>query len=269
MEITYLRLIEEKREALWIGQQDFSGIFNQAGATPGASAYGPIEHLSYIKERRGEKIVAVESGSQKLLGWIGLFPDRDEGGLFYNLAGIEVHADFRGRGIGAGLMEEAGKYIQRHKTARLKFGTSPLLTHCAALFVTRFGTRYRWKEGVRISDGRPWPYVSCECDFDDPLFKPLDLRDEEVGRRSVLDWEGSKPAARKGIVFSGPLAVVLPSLSALELAEAVGSETGFLETLYSVFESLVMHGYGFAWFDRTVLAGVPRFYYVMNRLMAL
>jgi GNAT superfamily N-acetyltransferase len=269
MDVGYVRLIGQKRESLWTGQSDFSKLFTQAGAAPAAAGFGPIDHLAYIKERHGEKIVAVEAGSGEILGWIGLYPDRDEGGLFYHLAGIEVHADRRRQGIGAGLVEEAGRYIQKHKAARLKFGTSPLLTHCAALFITGFGTRYRWKEGVRTADGRSWPYVTCECDFDDPLFKPLDLRDDEVGRRNILSWSGSTPSIKKGTVYSGPLAVVLPSFSTLALAEAVGGTPGFLETLYAAFHELFRHGYGFAWFDHTDLGGKNVFYYVMKRLMAL
>ncbi len=267
MDVAYVRLIGQKREGLWTGCKDFSKLYTQAGSAPGLSGRGPLDHLAYIKERHGEKIVAVDSAAGAILGWIGLYPDRDEGGLFFHLAGIEVHADHRRQGIGAGLLEEAGKHLQKHKTARLRFGTSPLLTQCAALFVTRFGTRYRWKEGVRTADGRPWPYVTCECDFDDTLFKPLDLRDDEVGRKNVLQWDGLVPSPRKGVIYSGPLAVILPPFSTLELAEAVGGVPGFLETIHDVFHELHHHGYGFAWFDRTQVDGAPVFYYVMKKVV--
>jgi hypothetical protein len=152
----------------------------------------------------------------------------------------------------------------------LKFGTSPLLTGCARLYVTRFGARYRWKQGVKSPTGRPWPCVSCECDFNDPLAKLLDIRDDEVEARSVLDWDGSRPEPRGGMLYSGPLSVTLPELTAAGLADAVESVPRFLETLYAVFDALFVHGYVFAWFDRTVESGGPaRFYYVMKRAMSI
>jgi GNAT superfamily N-acetyltransferase len=248
---------------------DFSKIFSQSVAAQGPSGYGPVEHLRYLRERRGEKIVAQDPDSGLLLGWIGLFPDKDEGGLFYHLAGIEVHADHRGRGIGSRLMEEAGVYLKDRKTSRLRFGTSPLLTRCAGLYVSRFGARYRWKGGVRGPDGRPWPYVAGELDFEDSLFKPLDLRDDEIEERNVLDWDGRRPVPRKGIAYSGPLSIVLPEFSRAALTEAMDGVPGFLETVYDAFEALFLHGYGFAWFDRLARGAASRCYYVMKKLLAL
>jgi GNAT superfamily N-acetyltransferase len=262
MKIRYIRLIEEKKEELWNRLKDFTKIFGQSGNDP-------LGHLAYIKERHGEKIVAVGSSTEEVLGWIAVFPDRGEGGLHYRLAGLEVSTDHRGQGIGIGLLEEARKLVEAQKSHRLRFGTSPLLTRCAALYVTRFGTRYRWKPGVKGPDGKPWPYVSCECDFDDPLFKPLDLRDDEVEGRSVLSWEGETPAPRKGITYSGPLSVVLPALGTVELTAAMENVPGFLPTMYAVFESLHARGYGFAWFDRISLHGAPWYYYVMKKVMSL
>lgn len=256
MTVRFVRLIAEGREDLWTGQQDFSRLFGLSGSVPRQGApYGPLEHLRYLKARRGEKIVALDGETGSLLGWVGLFPDRDEGGAFYRLAGIEVHADHRGRGVGSGLMEEAERYLRAHHAARLRFGTSPLLTQNAGLFLRRFGTRYRWKEGVRSPEGRPWPYVACECDFDDPLPRPLGLRDEEALERSVLRWEGLTPVARTPEVHAGTLFVVLPALTTARLAEAVQSVPGFLEILSDVFQGLFVHGYGFAWFDRVPAGG--------------
>jgi len=260
--ILCIRLLEEEREDIWNAQKDFSPVFGQAG--PG---YDPRDHLRYIKERHGEKIVALDEGSGVLLGWIGLYPDRDEGGLFYRLSGIEVHADHRGRGIGTSLMEAAREYLDGRRTDRLKFGTSPLLTHCAGLYVTRFGTRYRLKLGVKGPDGRPWPYVSCECSFSDPLSKTPDLRDDELDGHSVLDWDGLRPVPRAGVAYRGPLAVTLPCMTRPELGHAMESIPGFLETMNEVFAALHRHGYAFAWFDRNPRGGTAPCYYVMEKLV--
>jgi GNAT superfamily N-acetyltransferase len=251
MPVQFVRLVAECREDLWTGQEDFSRLFGVAGSVPRqGTPYGPLEHLRYIKERKGEKIVARDTESGALLGWIGLFPDREERGTFFRLAGIEVHADHRGEGIGTGLMEEAGRHMRSQRASKLRFGTSPLLPANAGLFMRRFGTRFRWKEGVRSPDGRPWPYVACECDLDDPLPRPLGLPEEEALERSVLDWDGIRPIPRHRVVHAGTLFVTLPPFTASLLAEAAQQVPLFLETLTAVFQDLHVHGYGFGWFDR-------------------
>jgi hypothetical protein len=217
-------------------------------------------------------IAAVDDESGALLGTIGIYPVRDEGGPCYHLSRLEIEPGCTGQGIDVFLLEEAGRSLRTHKTRRLKFGTSPLLTRSAWLYVTRFGSRYRWREGTRAPDGQPWPYVSCECDFDDPLARPLDLREEEVRERSVLEWSGGRPRMRSGLVYSGPLAVVLPDLDGETLAHAREQDPGFIATLYSAFHALHTHGYGFAWFDRLPASAVqpsaPDWYYVMKRVVA-
>ena len=249
MNVHFVRLLADAREDLLEGRPS------------------SIEEMRSLHERRGERIAAVDAEGRPL-GWIGVYPGRDEGGHFYHLAGLEVLPGRKGEGIEAALLEEAARYIGEHKVQRLKFGTSPLFTANATLYITRFGTRYRWREGARATDGAPWPYVTCECDFDDPLARPLDLPDDEVLARSVVGWEGRTPVPREKVVYSGPLSVALPELDAEALAEA-GKD--FLPTLYSVFHALFIHGYGFAWFDRLparlVPRGEPPFYYVMNRVL--
>jgi hypothetical protein len=229
-----------------------------------------VSEMRSIRERHGERIVALDPDGERPLAWIGVFPGRDEGGHFYHLAGIEVPAEHREEGLEAALMEEAARFMAEHKVKRLKFGTCPLLTANASLYVTRFGTRYRWRPGVRTAEGALWPSVTCECDFDDPLARPIDLRDDEILSRSVVAWDGRKPIPRQKVVYSGPLAVVLPALDAAALAGAGGE---FLSTLYAAFQSLHLHGYGFAWFDslpaRLAPSHEPLFYYVMNRVLAL
>lgn len=271
MDLSYVRLIGERREELWTGQKDFTLVFDQSGAP-----LGPLDHLAFIKEKRGEKIVAVDNETGGIAGWVGLYPDRDKLGAFLHLAGIEVRADHRCEGIGTRLMTEARGYALERGITRLKFATSPLLTANAALYITRFGTRYRWKEGVRLPDGRPWPYVSCECDFDDPLTKPEDPPRNEIASRSVLAWDGTRPVPRAGLVFSGPLTVLLPRFTNSSLRRAVDATPGFLMIVYGAFERLFLHGYHFAWFDRlrdeeATPAPVDgaSCYYVMKRHFAL
>ena len=257
MELDFIRLVEEHREDLWTGLGDYSKVFAVTGSLGRASithgsagAKGPLDHLAYLKERRGEKIVAVDRATGAVVGWVGVFPDRDSRGAFYHLAGIEVHADHRACGIGTGLMIAARACVLSRRATRLRFGTSPLLVPCAALYVTRFGTRYHWKEGVRLADGRPWPCVSCECDFDDPLPPSRELPPSEAAARSVVRWDGSLPVRRAAVAYSGALSVVLPPFTTATLSQAVQTVPRFLETLYAAFEELVLHGYGFAWFAR-------------------
>jgi GNAT superfamily N-acetyltransferase len=235
-----------------------------------------LDDLRHLKERHGEMIAAVDEDTGNVIGTIGIYPDRDEGGACFHLAGIEVQPGHGQEGIDALLLEEAGRYLRAHHTTRLKFGTSPLLTRSAALYVTRFGARYRWREGTRTPDGQPWPYVACECDFDDPLARPLDLREEEVPGRSVVEWNAGQPSPRARLVYSGPLSVLLPELDGDALARARETAPGFIATLFSALHSLHVHGYEFAWFDRLPGPGddagadpaAPRWYYIMKRIVA-
>ena len=167
------------------------------------------------------------------------------------------------------LMEETRRYLQERKVTRLKFATSPLLTGTAHFYVTRYGTRYRWREGTHTPEGQVWPYVSCECDLDDPVARTMDLRDEEVESRSVLRWEKGRPVPPPSVVYSGPLTVLLPDLTSDSLTASARADPSFLATLYAVFHGLHVHGYGFAWFDLLpgasgALGGAANFY-LMNR----
>jgi hypothetical protein len=231
------------------------------------------DELRHLKDRRGEKILALEAHSGELLGSLSLYPDHDQGGHFFRLAAVDILHGDRGNDVEASLLEEAGRYIGERGMTRLKLATSPLLTRNAALYITRFGARYQWREGVRTPEGKPWPYVSCECDFDDPCARPLALREEEVVPRSVLDWSDLQPLPRRDVLYTGPLSVLLPELTPDTLREADRREPDFLPRLYFVFHTLFVHGYEFAWFDRlpqpALPAGGPPFYYVMKSALAV
>jgi len=232
-----------------------------------------FRELPRIRERRGEIIVAADTASGTTLGAIGIFPDKDEGGALFRLAGMEIFSGAGETAVDELLLEQAGAYMAEHRVRRLAFGTSPLITASALLYVTRFGARYVWREGARTPEGQPWPHVSCECDFDDPLAKPLDLRDDEIPSRSVLLWRDGVPVTRKDIKFVGPLSLLLPELDAERIAAEGRRVPDFLETIYGAFHALHLHGYGFAWFDRLSEAArsseTPPFYYLMRRTMTL
>lgn len=231
-----------------------------------------LDELRRLEERRGEMIAAVDGVSGQVLGTLGLYPDHDDGGTFYHLAGMQMGPGPRVADLDVLLLEKAGLFLHQRRAARLKLGTSPLLTRNAWLYVNRFGSRYRWREGTRRPDGTPWPYVSCEVDFDDPLARPLDLREDQVIPRSVLAWEGGRPVAR-ALTYSGPLSVVLPDLDADTVASAAAADPRFLPALYEAFQGLHVHGYEFAWFDRlpgpAAPVGAPCWYYVMKRVVSL
>jgi GNAT superfamily N-acetyltransferase len=231
-----------------------------------------LDDLHHLAERRGERIAAIDHDTMTLLGAIGIYPDRNEGSAFYHLDHIDVLPAYTGMGVDAFLMEQAGVYLRERHVTRLKFGTSPLLTANAELYVIQFGARYRWREGARTPAGQPWPYVACECDFDDPLARALDLMEEDVAARSVLDWVAGRPVPRARVTYSGPLSVLLPDLDGESLAAAEERDPAFLPTLHDVFHALHVHGYGFAWFDRLSDArdqpGQPTCYYIMKRVVS-
>jgi len=231
-----------------------------------------LDDLPRLRERRGEKIAAIDPDTMTLLGTVSLSPDHDEGGRFFHLAGLEVLPGHRQEGVDTLLMEEARRYLAEHRVTRLKFGTSPLLTGTAHFYMTRYGTRYRWREGMRTPDGQAWPYAACECDFDDPLARTLDLRDDELADRSILLWENGRPRVPERIVYSGPLTLLLPELTSETLAAAARADPAFLATLYDAFHSLHVHGYGFAWFDvlpgAAPAPGAASYFYIMSRTVA-
>jgi hypothetical protein len=232
-----------------------------------------LDDVRRLEERRGEMIAAVHEQTGRVVGTLGLFPDRDEGGRFYHLSGLQWEPEHDGEDVDVFLMEAAGRYLGTRKVMRLKFATSPLLTRSAWLYVNRFGARYRWREGTRTPDGQPWPYVSCECDFDDPLARPLDLRDEEALPLSLLSWELGKPVRRTDLPFRGPLCVALPDLGSDGLSALASREPSVITTLHDAFHALHVHGYEFSWFDRLpgseAVHGGPRWYYIMKRVVVL
>jgi hypothetical protein len=232
-----------------------------------------LEELPRLRERHGEIILAVSAETRDPLGAVSIYPGRDEGGALYHLAELRRFTAAEAEGIEEFLIDRTGDYLRERRVTRLLFDTSPLITGSASLYVTRFGARYRWREGERTLDGQPWPHVACECDFDDPLAKPFDLREDEVAGRSVLEWVDGQPVAREHVTYSGPLSVLLPDLDSESLGESSRQHPGFLPTLYAAFHALHVHGYGFAWFDRlsggTGPPDAPRFYYLMRRTMTL
>jgi GNAT superfamily N-acetyltransferase len=232
-----------------------------------------LDDIAHLREHRGEKIAAVDVDTCALLGAVGIYPDRDAAGPYFHLAGLAVSPGHRQEGVDMLLIAEAERYIRERGTARLKFGTSPLLTATAHLYITRLGARYRWREGMRTPSGQPWPWVSCELDFDDPVVEPPDLPAEDAEARSVLQWKGARPVARPRIAWSGPLSLVLPDLDGDILSSAAREDPSFLVTLHAAFHSLHVHGYGPAWFERLPgpprAPGSPAWYYLMRRLLAL
>jgi hypothetical protein len=232
-----------------------------------------LDDLRRLQERRGQMIAAVDEETGAVVGTLGLFPDRDEGGRFFHLAGLQLEPGPAPEDVDVLLLEAAGRYLGTKKVTRLKFGTSPLLTRSAWLYVNQFGARYRWREGTRTPEGRPWPYVSCECDFDDPLARPLDLREEDVLSRCLLIWERGAPVHRVDLPFSGPLCVALPDMDADGIGTLAERDPDLIAMVHSVFQSLHVHGYEFAWFDRLTGAseapGAPRWYYLMKHIVSL
>lgn len=232
-----------------------------------------LAELRRLEQRRGQMIAAVDERTGAVAGTLGLFPDRDEGGRYFHLAGLQVEPAHAAGDTDIVLFEAAAKLLAAKKVTRLRFGTSPLLTRAAWLYVNRFGSRYRWREGSRTPEGRPWPYVSGECDFDDPLERPLDLSEREVPERCLLTWERGAPVVRSDLRFSGPLCVALPDIDVDGLSALSGRAPEVIATIHSAFQSLHVHGYEFAWFDRLKDAppgaGAARWYYLMARIVSL
>ncbi|GAH47284.1 unnamed protein product, partial [marine sediment metagenome] len=221
-------------------------------------------HFKYIKAQKGEKIALVDN-SNKILGWIGLIPDTDGRGKYFILSGHEVHSDSRGQGIGSRLMEEAQSYLTVLYVSRLKFGTSPLLTINASLYITKFGTCYTWNNKIKLADGSPWPYVTCEWDFNNPLSKPAELTTMDILSINILQWRGYQPIPLEAARYPAKVSVLFPPTTKYELKTAIDRNEGFLKTLFEIFDSLHKKGYGFTWFDKIRIEEGLFYYYYMTK----
>jgi GNAT superfamily N-acetyltransferase len=251
-------LIDNNKKDLW-RKQDFSRIFRESATSRNAADY-----YDYIQSQSGEIIALLDDGS-RILGWIGLIPGMDERGRCYTLSGQEVSPEYRRQGLGVRLMEEARDYLRGRRTARLKFGTSPLLTANAALYITKFGTRYTWNNKVRLADGARWPYVACECDFAHPVGKPPELSALDIRRISLLDWRGYSPRLAAGPLPARRAALILPALTRRRLDALIDEKKEFLKSVFSLIDSLHSRGFGFAWFDRLPASRSERYYYYLTK----
>jgi len=251
-------LIKDNQKDLWQAQ-DFSQIFRESVTSRNAADY-----YDYIQSHSGE-ILALLDQENAILGWIGLIPGSDERGRYYTLSGQEVSPDYRRQGIGVRLLEEAREYLQHRRAVRLKFGTSPLLTANASLYITKFGARYTWNNKIKLADGSPWPYVSCECDFSRPVGKPPELAALDIRRLCLLDWQGYVPRINRDLRPTRQAALILPTLTRRHLDAVIDRVEGFLGTFFSLLDSLTRQGFGFAWFDRLDSNGEERFYSYMTK----
>ena len=220
----------------------------RAGLPPLRAAL--LDELHRLKERRGEMIAAVDDDTGEVVGTIGLYPDKDEGGRFSHLAGIEVGpgpaADVEGF-----LLEEAGAWLRARRMTRLKFGTSPLLTRNAWLYVTRFGSRYRWREGARTPGRSAVALRLLRMRFR----RPAGASPGPAGgpgaaaQRPGLEGRQAGPARRPGVLRAA-CPWCFRTWTVTPWPRRQRRDPGFIATLYAAFHALHQHGYGFAWFDR-------------------
>ncbi len=255
MKVVYL--IADKRDRLW-ETQDFSKIFRES-----INFRNAIEHFKYIKSHHGEKIAITKN--DEITGWIGLIPDTDSKGKYYTLSGHEVSSDYRRQGIGLKLLEESRSYILNHHASRLKFGTSPLLTINSFLHITKMGTRYTWNNKIKLTEGVPWPYAACECDFNNPMQKPAELEHLDILSINFLDWDDYRPVPREPPGYYRQISVLLPPITKQRLNTSMERIHGFLKILFNFFDSLNRKGYGFAWFDKISLKKKTFYYYYMTK----
>jgi GNAT superfamily N-acetyltransferase len=251
-------LIENNQKDLW-QKQDFSQIFRESITSRNAADY-----YEYIQTHSGE-IIALFNGDDCVLGWIGLIPGADERGRYYTLSGQEVSSLHRRRGIGVRLLEEARSYLHSHRARRLKFGTSPLLTANASLYITKFGTRYTWNRKIKLADGSPWPYVTCECDFSHPIQKPPELAAMDIRGVSLLDWQDYVPRVNDSLRPARSATLILPALTHQRLNALIDEVNDFLKNTFSLLDSLNDQGFGFAWFDKLPDSADERYYYYLTK----
>jgi GNAT superfamily N-acetyltransferase len=147
------RVIEQGIQSIWINQKSYIEFFREVGAPN-----QPQEHFEYISSEKGEIILAHKES--EIYGWIGLIPRNTS----YELAGIEVHMNHRNKGIGKELMKCAKEYVIEKGCATIEFGTSPLLSSNALLYLHENRAHYKYSKGIMLDANKniPWPYVECK-----------------------------------------------------------------------------------------------------------
>ena len=177
-----IRLISTASDELWLGQKSFNNFFGESGAPN-----RPKEHFEFIKQSNGEMLVAL-SKANEILGWIGLVPHIAS----CELAGIEVHKEYRNKGIGRDLLRAAIVFCKEVGWSDLSFQTTPLFTSNSFLYVHNFKACYTYHPNILIDEVNkvPWPFVDCLI----RLNGDFETYDFDIGnRKSIIEWNLNRP----------------------------------------------------------------------------
>jgi len=255
-----LYLIEQQKEFLWNHYDNFENIFAELGAP-----FPPEEHLQHIKSKGGEKIILFSEEDSEILGWIGIIPDGETRKA--ELAGIEVHSQYRNKGYGTKLIEEAQKWLTNRGMTQFTFQTSPLFTANSLLYFNRFQTKYRWNNQHTLPpDNIPWPVVDCEMKWD-PSPRKIDLKDKgTVLDQSILKWKGLRPVFEETILDSEKQyqSLEIPFLSLpIVFGEFRKGNFEVARISFKAFEWLSANGYDFFDFKKYK----EKYYYLFKKLL--
>lgn len=240
-----IRLVAEGKTAVWNSYSDFKEIFGESGPP-----FPPVEHLEHIRKNKGEKIIAFDSPSGTILGWIGIIPHADEG--YAELAGIEVHKNRRKQGIATVLVHEAQQLLSETGISEFRFQTSPLFTSNTLLYMHKFNTRYAWNNSICLPpDNIPWPLVDCVMKW--PSETAQSVHSSEIANigQSVLYWDALVPVSNQEIL-NGDSEYMFMDLPRLDLPtvfdEFRKGNFAIAKITFEVFDRLEREGYRFSSF---------------------
>lgn len=238
-------LIADGKENLWNDCSDHSAFFGEVGAP-----LPPVEHLEHIRQRGGEKLAAFDR--DQIVGWTGVIPSPDSDDA--ELAGIEVHRDYRRQGIATTLLSSAITWASTRGSRRLNFQTSPLFTANTMLYMRGFNASYSWNGNNWADPERtvPWPTVDCSIEFADTAYRSSIMQGSDLRSQSVLTWTRFEPEIRRHIGLSGPTFEVMhfPELDLPRVfTELREGNTGLCSTTARVFADLAANHYQFRAFE--------------------
>jgi len=254
----FIKLLTDEQQHIWNQYSDFDTIFKEVGAP-----FPPKEHLEHIDQNHGEKIIAVSNDEKTILGWIGIIPNEKES--YAELAGIEVHSQFRSEGIGKRLISRAQDWLSDMGIREFRFSTSPLFAANTSLYLKNFSTEYKWNNGASIPpENIPWPVVDCVMKWTEKSSRIKVNHNKGLEHLSLLQWDNLKPTLNKTSLEEESEYKIagLPFLSLpVVLSELKLGNKAVLMITFDMFEILDNRGYKI----KTMIKEDSMFYYIFDK----
>ena len=254
----FIKLLADEKQYIWNQYGDFDNIFKEVGAP-----FPPKEHLEHIDRNLGEKIVAVSNDEKTILGWIGIIPHEKEN--YAELAGIEVHSQYRNEGIGKRLISRAQEWLSDMGIKEFRFSTSPLFAANTSLYLTNFSSVYNWNNKASIPpENIPWPVVDCVMNWSEKSSQVIVNHNKGLEHLSLLKWYNKRPCFDEVCLNEESKYKVagFPFLSLpIVFSELQSGNSSIVEITFEMFEALDKKGFKI----KTMIKEESMYYYIFEK----